>query len=193
MLVTEINPLFKPDRWERACSEVTEWSSSPVNPRQPDLRLSALHSPSQLCPHAFLHDLTLLKTRAAPSPAQPGCLPIHTRLSAAPCLQKPINCALAGQTHSARPKTRREEVIKFPHLRQTSKAPSSLAVRGSDAVAQSKMLELVNMSYNILTRPRGADAHRSWEGPGPERLPSWWTDCLNALFLFFFLRQHNWN
>lgn len=141
-----------------------------------------MHSPSQLCPQTFLHDLTLLKISLAPSPRSPWPA-AHPHISV--CLlsvfRSPLNCALAGQTHSTRPKTQREEVIKFPHLCQTYKAPSSPALRGSSAVARSEMLELVNMSYNILTRLWATDRHKSWEGPGTERPPSWWS-CLNALF-----------
>lgn len=149
-----------------------------------------MHSPSQLCPQTFLHDLTLLKIRLAPSPRSPW-LAAHPHIYV--CLlsvfRSPLNCALAGQTHSTRPKTQREKVIKFPHLCQTYKASSSLALRGSYAVAQSKMLELVNMSYSIIIRLWGSDTHRSWEGPGTERLPSQWS-CLNAqhvyiIYIFF--------
>lgn len=145
-----------------------------------------MHSPSQLCPQTFLHDLTLLKIRLAPSPRSPW-LAAHPHIYV--CLlsvfRSPLNCALAGQTHSTRPKTQREKVIKFPHLCQTCKTWSSLALWGSYAVAQSKMLELVNMSYNIIIRLWGTDTHKSWEGPGTDSLPSWWS-CLNTLFFFFF-------
>jgi len=96
--------------------------SSSVNPFQSNIRLS-VHSPSQLCPQTFLHDLTLLKIRLAPSPRSPW-LAAHPHIYV--CLlsvfRSPLNCALAGQTHSTRPKTHREKVIKFPHLCQTYKA-----------------------------------------------------------------------
>lgn len=143
-----------------------------------------MHSPSQLCPQTFLHDLTLLKIRLAPSPRSPW-LAAHPHIYV--CLlsvfRSPLNCALAGQTHSTRPKTHREKVIKFPHLCQTYKAWSSLALQGSYAVAQSKMLELVNMSYNIIIRLWGTVKHKSWECPGTECLPSWWS-YLNVCYIY---------
>lgn len=117
-----------------------------------------MHSPSQLCPQTFLHDLTLLKIRPAPSPRS-AWLPAHPHISV--CLlsvfRSPLNCALAGQTHSARPKTQRGKVIEFPHLCQTHGAARARA--GKRCSRTSEMLQLVNVSSRVVPGPWGTLGH----------------------------------
>lgn len=100
----------------------------PVNPFQS----SAWHGkPSPkvtLCPeHSFTTFPCFKSDRPLPSPRS-SWLPAHPHIYV--CLlsvfRSPLNCVLAGQTHSTRPKTRQEKVIEFPRSCQMHKKPQVL-------------------------------------------------------------------
>lgn len=97
----------------------------PVNPSQPKTSFSPHRLPpksSFVLKHSFT-TFPRLQIRQAPPPppGHPGCLPIHTfNVCLLSVFRSPLNCVLAGQTYSTRPKTRRgEKVIEFPPSCQT--------------------------------------------------------------------------
>jgi len=141
---THVGMSLEEEKQENSCGPEENYA---IDPEKKFHRAPPAPSANSGLKHSFSTSPCLKST--GPIPRSPW-LTAHPHIYV--CLlsvfRSPLNCALASQTPSPCPETQREWVIKFPH--QTARALHSWALQRSCAVAQSKMLGLVNMSYNII-------------------------------------------